>query len=93
MKGNRTVTDVGAPILDTMGLSIIENHLLPVQTARVDPNPEQIDLSPVDVFAVSKNVELTLKLCNHVIILRAFCNLPSLFPKVAGLFRITMKSG
>lgn len=55
VKGNRTVTFVGAPLLDTAGLSLIENCLLPVQPAQPTSSSKSahIEVAPTDVFVVS----------------------------------------
>ncbi|VDO07664.1 unnamed protein product [Rodentolepis nana] len=57
VKSNRTVTDVGAPLLNSSGLSIIENHLLPDQPAQVHPPSRnvRIKVAPTDLFVVSQN--------------------------------------
>nr|CDS28934.1 5' 3' exoribonuclease 1 [Hymenolepis microstoma] len=54
VKINRTVTDVGAPLLNSMGLSIIEKHLLPDQPAQPYSLSKsvQIKVAPTDVFAL-----------------------------------------
>ncbi|VUZ47464.1 unnamed protein product [Hymenolepis diminuta] len=54
VKGNRTVTVVGAPLLGTAGLSLIENCLLPVPPAQLTSSSKSahIVVAPTDVFVL-----------------------------------------